>query len=161
MLDWAHLHVALNHLPIVGIPFIGVFLALGLWRRSRDLVLTASALMIVLGPATVLVKVGGEQAEEAVEGAAWFNEAAVEEHEEAADLATIGAILTAIAAAVVWWRQRAMTDVNRYGAMGLLVLIAITTALLARTALAGGVIRHDEFGGASPAAQAIRREEEH
>ncbi|MFN0178818.1 MAG: hypothetical protein ACKVZ0_08460 [Gemmatimonadales bacterium] len=146
MLDWPHLHVALNHLPVFGLPFIGLLLVIGLVRRSRELILTASALAALFGPATLATKFGGEQAEEALESAAWFNEATVEEHEEAADLATIAALLTAVAAAVIWWRQRQLTEVNRYGAIALLVLIGITTLLLANTGLKGGAIRHDEFG---------------
>ncbi|MBM4186892.1 MAG: hypothetical protein FJ206_06200 [Gemmatimonadetes bacterium] len=140
---------------------VGLFLVIALFHRSRDLALAATAVLVLLGPATLAVKMGGEQAEEAVEGAAWFNEAAVEEHEEAADLATIAALLTAVAAAVVWWRQRAMTEINRYGVAGLLVMVVITSALLGRTALAGGVIRHDEFGSASRVAPAVREDDEH
>lgn len=148
MFDWAHLHVALNHLPIMGIPVLAGLLLIGLLRRSRDLILTGSALLVLFGPITLATKFGGEQAEEAVEGQSWFNEATVESHEEAANLATIASLLTAVAAAVVWWRQRRTPELNRYGAVSLLVLVGITMILLANTGLKGGAIRHDEFGSA-------------
>mgnify|MGYP001432923759 CR=1 FL=1 len=160
MLDWPHLHVALNHLPIFGIPLVGLLIVIGLARRSREIVLVGAALAALLGPATLATKLGGEKAEHAVESATWFNEAVVEEHEDAATLATIAALIAAAAAAMVWWQQRRMAEVNRYGGVALVVLIGITTILLAITGFKGGAIRHDEFGQSASAQPAGDEDDE-
>lgn len=153
MLDWPHLHVAFNHVAIVGFPFLAVLVAVAWLRRSRELLLTGVVLTILLGPATLLTKASGERAEEAVENLAWFKEAVVHDHEERAELAAIVAMAAAVVALGVGWWQRSRVELARGPAALLLVALLAVSTLLALTALSGGAIRHDEFGSTPAAGQ--------
>lgn len=150
MPNWAHIHVMINHLPIIGFPLVAVVLAMGLARRSRDLLLVATALTVLIGAGTFAVKQSGEQAEEVVEQAVWADDDLIHEHEEAAEKATIAALVTALIAAAVWFRLRGQAAPALGGPTLVLALLLVTSGLMAWTALEGGPIRHDEFGGGRP-----------
>lgn len=145
MPNWAHVHVMLNHIPIVGVPLAALLLGLGHVRRSGEMIRTASAILVLLGVATIGVKLTGEPAEEAVEQAAWFNEGAVETHEELANVATIVVVAASLVAAAAWWRGRRAPP-GRALVLVQLLLAGLASGILAAAALRGGAIRHDEFG---------------
>jgi hypothetical protein len=154
-LDAAHLHLVLNHLPVIGAPLVLLLLALGLIRRSGELVNLALALAVALAAATGLVYLTGEPAEEQVEHAPWFQERLNERHEEQAELGLVAMLATGAAAgaALVFRRRpRAFVWLSRATAVGLVA----GTVLLGWTAWSGGQIRHDEIraaGGMPSSAQ--------
>ena len=150
MFDWAHIHVMINHLPIIGLPIAAAVLALGMAQRSRDLLLAAALLTVVIGASSFAVKQTGERAEEAVEELAWADHETIHDHGEAGEKATIAALVAALTAAVVGWRLRGQAVITLGGPAVLLVLLLATAGLMAWTGLEGGEIRHDEFG--APAA---------
>lgn len=155
MLDWPHLHVMTNHLPIIGFPIAAALLALGMAKRSRDILGAAVALTIVVGAGSFVVKQTGERAEEALEELAWADHDRIHEHEEAGEKATIAALVAALVAAGVGWRMRGQATVQ-LGAPGLLLaLLLAVSGLMAWTGLEGGAIRHDEFGAAARAPAAV------
>jgi hypothetical protein len=154
-MNWPYLHLAFNHVPIIGVPIAFVLLVWGLGRGSRDLVRAACLGAVVFGLATVGTVQSGERAEHALEdaGVPWFNEEYIQEHEERAETTQWVALAAAALGLVglgLSWGGRPVSSSAGWGAAGLL---AITSVLLAWTALAGGEIRHDEFrGGAAPPA---------
>jgi hypothetical protein len=152
MFDWAHIHVMINHLPIIGLPISAAVLALGMAKRSRDLIVAAAILTVVIGAASFAVKQTGEWADEAVEDLAWANHDVIHDHEEAGEKATIAALLAALTAAVVGWRARDQAVLALGGPAVLLLLLLATSGLMAWTGLEGGEIRHDEFGALRPSA---------
>src|SRR6478609_3961062 len=84
-----HLHLLLNHIPV-----IGTLIALLLFATAlllRETVSTKFALAFTAGVAAIAVVVyfTGAPAEEAVEKLAGVTERSIERHEEAAELATI------------------------------------------------------------------------
>ena len=82
----AHLHLLLNHLPVIGIPIIGVFLLLALAGKQQALVRIALGFTVVLALLTVPVYLSGEPAEEIVEDLPGVPHAVLEEHEEIANV---------------------------------------------------------------------------
>jgi hypothetical protein len=152
MFDWAHIHVMINHLPIIGLPITAAVLALGMAQRSRDLVLAATVLAVVIGGSSFAVKQTGEWAEEVVEDLAWANHDVIHDHEEAGEKATIAALVAALTAAVIGWRARGQAVLTLGGPALLLILLLATSGLMAWTGLEGGEIRHDEFGALRPSA---------
>jgi hypothetical protein len=148
-LDPAHLHLVLNHLPVIGAPLLLLFLVLGLIRRSGELVNVSLALTVALAAATGLVYLTGEPAEEQVERAPWYQERLNERHEDQAVIALAAMLATgAIAGSALVFRRRSRAHawLSRAAVAGLVV----GTALLGWTAWSGGQIRHDEIrdGGA-------------
>ncbi|MGE0552909.1 MAG: hypothetical protein AB7R55_05720 [Gemmatimonadales bacterium] len=145
MPNWAHLHVMINHLPIIGLPLVTLLLVIGMGRRSRELVATAAALTVLLGAGSLLVKHSGEEAEEVVEELSWADRQVIHNHEEAGEKATLAALATALVAVVVGARAIGQAVLGLTGPALLLVMLLGSSGLMAWTALEGGEIRHDEF----------------
>jgi len=150
----AHLHLLLNHLPIIGVPFVAALLAWGLLRRSRDLIRAALGAAVIVAALSYPVFLTGEPAEERVEDSTWSNHDLIHEHEERAEAALIGILLTGGVAVFALWQSRGGRPPVRPVAGVTLAGLTLSAGLLAWTALAGGRIRHDEIRGGAATVQA-------
>ena len=140
-----HLHLLLNHVPVLGPFFLALLLTIGLLRRSRELQRLALALTVLLPVATYGVQLTGESAEHFLEEQTWYDDDLVHEHEERAEAALVATIVTGVLALVGLFASRKQAPLKP--AMSLVVLLAIlvSATMIALTALDGGVIRHDEL----------------
>ena len=143
-----HLHLLLNHVPVVGALVALILFAAALWLR--DVVSTKFALAFTAGLAVVAIAVyfTGEPAEEAVEHLAGVTKSAIHEHEEAAELTTIviGVLGGLSLLALLWLRSRRAP--RWMAAAGVVGTLAVS-ALMGWTANLGGQIRHTEIQGAT------------
>jgi hypothetical protein len=146
-----HLHLIVNHIPVIGMGFVVIILALAAWRRHSAAARLGLSFMIGLAVMTAIVFVTGEPAEEAVEGIAGVSDSMIHPHEEAADVALIGVTIAGILAlaALVRFRRR---ELPRWVAGAALAIAVTVTAMLGWTANLGGQIRHTEIVGAATAA---------
>jgi uncharacterized membrane protein len=144
-MTWAHLHLALNHVPVVGILLVVLLLAAAVIRRSGELTRASFWLLVVLALITLGVYLTGEPAEELVEGLPGFSEPIVEQHEEAALVATIGMSILGLLAAMGLIRRRAGQDRSSWYPKTVLLLGLVVGGLMAWTANLGGQIRHSEI----------------
>ncbi|MEW5918800.1 MAG: hypothetical protein AB1762_20530, partial [Gemmatimonadota bacterium] len=104
-------------------------------------------LTVLCALAAVAVMLTGEPAEEILEGYPGARESAIEPHEEAARLATIGlGVVGAVSAALLLFVRGRVISGSARALM--LVLLLGSSLLFARTATLGGEIRHPEIGGA-------------
>jgi hypothetical protein len=150
----AHFHLIVNHLPIVGAVLSVPLLVLALFQRADRGALRAAVAVLVLSAGGALASLwSGEPAEEQVEHLPGTSEAAIEIHEERAELATGLSVVTAllgVGALVLAERRRigsaAPIAVTLAGAV-------LTAGAMAWTGSTGGVIRHPEIRG-GPAASA-------
>jgi len=154
-----HLHLILNHVPVVGI-FIGVLLlAYARLRRSDELQRVGLGFFVLLGLVTVAVFFTGEPAEEAVEHLPGFSKAITEQHEEAALAATVAlSCIGALAlAALVRFRRKALPA---WLGSASLVIAVVASVPIANAANLGGQIRHTEIRGGAAAidTNALQRE---
>lgn len=141
----AHLHLVVNHLPILGSFFAIPLILLAMIRRKEPgtwyaatLVLLAAALS---GP---IAGKSGENAEETVEDLPGVSEAAIHQHEERAELAVPLAIVTGLlGAGVAAWTAK-KGAVPAAGAALVLAADVITAGAMASVGLSGGAIRHSE-----------------
>ncbi|MBK9402700.1 MAG: hypothetical protein IPN36_18230 [Bacteroidetes bacterium] len=144
-MDLTHLHLLLNHFPIIG-TIIGIALmAYALFRKQHAIQNAVLAIWVAMAIITIPVMKTGEEAEETVENIAGITEASIHAHEEAAELAlwlmiTLG--IVALAALLLHSR-----DKNK---AGMLVKLAFLLSLvvfvsMARTGYLGGLIRHTEL----------------
>ena len=144
-MDSLHIHLLLNHFPVIGTLMGIATLLLGFAFRS-DAVKRAS-LVILLGMAFMAVPVylTGEPAEETVENAIGVSEPLIEEHEHAALPAFIAmGVLGVIAVAALLISFRATRFAN-LGFAATFIVSLIAFGLMARTANLGGQIRHAEI----------------
>ena len=139
----AHLHLATNHFPVVGL-FIGLgFLAIALWRGSAEFIRFCLGYFVFLGVITVAVHLTGEPAEEFVEHLPTISETAIERHEDAAVAGLIAVELVAGLSLIGLFVGR----LGRSRTYGFLLFGAVLLAciLMARTANLGGRIHHPEI----------------
>lgn len=142
----AQIHLALNHLPVVGMIVAVVTLGSGLLFRAGALLRFGLFLLVGLALVSIPVYLSGNQAEEQIEHAAGVGHATIEEHEDAALYAMIGVQILGLVALVALIRVRGKV-VSRGLGLGMLVAALFMSAVMARTAHLGGQIRHPELRG--------------
>ena len=156
-MDLVHLHLLLNHLPVVGMIFLVALFAAGVVRRDATLTRTALAGCAALAVIAVAVFFTGEPAEEAVEHLTGTSEQAIEQHESVALVATLllGTAGVLSAAALLLLRGRMVLP--RWVAATGLAASVLLAGVMGATANLGGQIRHSEIradGGAATSASA-------
>lgn len=144
-MDWTHLHLALNHVPVLGTPFV-LGILLWSWMRGQAVTLRFCLwLFVVLAAASVAVKFTGDFAAEALEKSPGFDHAFIERHEESADQATTGVFFMGVAAAMALFLSRGGRATPKWP-VGLVAVLALATfVLMVRCANLGGQIRHPEI----------------
>lgn len=140
----AELHLALNHVPILGTAFGILLLLYGRGRDSDPVVRAAFWALGLAGVAAVGTYFTGEPAEHLVEELARTSEAALERHEEVALWAAIGGGALGAVALLGLALHRRVPIPRRYS-NGLAVLGVVVAGLLLYTAYQGGRIRHPEL----------------
>lgn len=143
-MNGVQLHLVLNHLPVFGILFGFVVLALAVWRRNESWTRLALGVLVVVGISAALAMMTGEGAEEAVEHLPGVSESIIHEHEEAAELTALITYALGASALVALWVFRRRT-IPRVLSVMALVLTMATSGFVAYTAHLGGQIRHTEI----------------
>lgn len=143
-----HIHLLLNHVPVVGALFAFVLFAAALILRDKVSPKFALGFTAVLALVALAVYFTGEPAEEAVENLAGVTERSIEAHEEAAQLGTIAfAVLGGLSGiALIAFRAK---RVPRWVTVAGLVGVTAVSGLMTWTASLGGQIRHTEIRGAA------------
>ncbi len=141
----AHIHLFLNHCPVIGTIFAIVLLGYALFRRSEEVIKISLILLVFVGLTAIPVYLTGEPAEEIVEKLAGVSEAIISEHESYAKYALASAILTGVMALASlvfsFWSERKAT----WLVIATFFLTIITGGWMFKTASLGGQIRHTEI----------------
>lgn len=155
----AHLHLLVNHFPIIGTFLAVPLLVLAiLLRKERGLLLASVFLLVVTAASGWASMQTGEKAMDMIEGqeeSKWYRiyeEADVGEHEERAEKAMYVAVPTAVLGVVVLLLARRRTVENplpRFWLVLLLGAAGATAGAMAWAGNAGGVIMHREIRGDS------------
>lgn len=169
-MDIAYLHIVLNHLPIIGIPFGLGLLLLGVVTKNDSIKRAALLAFVLLGALTVPVYLTGKGGEDFVEDLAGVSEGAIEAHERMASitLLPVGALaLFSLFAFVKYgglqlFKRRASGEpspadgagsaasspsVPGWAGLTALVLAVLASGVVGYTGKLGGKIRHTEFYG--------------
>lgn len=144
-MNWAHVHLALNHVPVLGTVFLVLLLGIGMLKRSFEIQKLALQGLLLLALVSIPIKFTGDfAAEQSAEAAGW-DKALVLQHEESADQATAGVFLMGIATLASLLLNRKKAAYPRWAVLVPLLLGAVTIVLMVRTAQAGGLINHPEI----------------
>jgi len=145
-MDTGHLHLMLNHLPVLGVPALLALLVWGLAGNIPTVARGALWLTLALAAVTAAVYLTGEAAEELVEGLPTFEERLVERHELVALWTTVMVVATGLLAAGALYIS-ARRGVQGSKALIRLVVVglALSTVALGVTAWTGGPIGHPEL----------------
>lgn len=144
-----HLHLLLNHVPVLVTIFSVIMLGVGLWLRNETLNRTALVGFIISALITIPVFLSGEGAEEAVEHLPGVTEALIERHEEAADLSFWIIEALGIGALAILGFSLKKREMQR-SLLFVLLLVGIGSSVsVGYTANLGGEIRHTEIRSTS------------
>ena len=145
-----HLHLILNHVPVIGMGFALLILGVAAWRRNDGMGRLGLVVMVGLSIVTAAVFLTGEPAEEAVEDVAGVSGAMIHPHEEAAEAALIVTGIAGVMALVALgaYRRRALP---RWLTGAAFTAALVSTTMLGWAANLGGQIRHTELGGTASA----------
>lgn len=141
----AQLHLALNHIPVLGTLLGAVLLAYALWRGQETVQNVSLGLLVVVGAVAVAVYLTGEPAEEIVEGAAGVSHDAIEAHEAWGLYAFLASIVTGLGALGALVLEKAREQLARWSVQAVLVLALLTSGVMVYTANLGGKINHPEL----------------
>ena len=139
-----HWHLAMNHLPVVGMLFGTGLLVFASWRKGEELIRTALGFLVIVALTAVPVFLTGEPAEKAIMEDAGFVEALANAHEQAATVAFTAVLIVgavALAGLLFFRKAPALPNWLKWVVLGLALA---ATALLGWTANLGGKIRHPE-----------------
>jgi uncharacterized membrane protein len=148
-----HLHLLVNHAPILGSLFALALLVASFFVAPDVLRRTALIVLIFTGIAAFAADQTGEPAEDAIRGFPGVTRDVIHEHEEMGEKAFIAAAVLGVLAvgALVRWRR---TPLPRSATLVVLAGSVVVSGLMAYTGLLGGRVRHSEVRPGAVAADA-------
>ncbi len=142
----AHIHLLLNHFPVVGV-LLGVLLTgWGMLGKHDGCTRAGLLLFLLSGVLVIPVYLTGEPAEEVVEKLAGVSEQMIEQHEESALFTLAGLVTLGAVSGVLLFLRRRRPIPERWVAAALFLSAAVA-AVSIWTANLGGKIHHPEARG--------------
>ncbi|WP_298039633.1 hypothetical protein [uncultured Desulfuromonas sp.] len=143
-MNWAHLHLVVNHFPVVGLFFALLLFVYAHFRKNLELTSAVLGLFVVVALSVVPALLTGHRAEGVAEHLPGVSAELIEAHGSAAHIAqyAAGALgLAALAGLTVTLVRKSLPQAM---AVGILLLAALSGAAFGWTANRGGQIRHPE-----------------
>jgi len=141
----AHLHLVVNHFPIIGLIFATGILAFGLFSKSKTMKNTAYVLLIITTIFGFLSMYTGEGAEEMVEDMPNIGKKIIHEHEELAEkfvLFLYAAGLLSIIGLYLNFKNHSKSNIISY----ITTIVALIGLFFAQqVGTSGGEVRHTEI----------------
>jgi uncharacterized membrane protein len=141
----AHLHMVVNHFPIIGTFFgIGILIT-GIFLKNNSIKNTAYVLFIVAAIFGAFSMGTGEGAEEMVEDFPNIGKAIIHEHEELAEKFAIVLYVTGVFALISFGAAVKKFRMAKIFSFITLILALISGVLSIKVGTSGGEIRHTEI----------------
>src|SRR5262245_61431182 len=154
VLNAAHLHLVLNHVPTLGTAVAVALLLIALIRRQEAQVQLGLEVLFIVALVTLSVYITGVAAYQHLRSGADFSDIAARMHQ---DVALSGFAVTEFAGFVGWvalWQSRRIGHTGRGLVTAATLLTFIALAIMGRAATLGGEIHHPEIRAAAAAASA-------
>lgn len=146
MMNAAHLHLLLNHIPVIGTAITIFVLLIGIIKKSDDVKKVSILILILTALITIPVYVSGTNAEEMIEGNYEdVDETFIDQHEDFALYSFIAmdiAGAVALLAMFLFRKPRVLPDSFAYI---MVIILCIVFGMMAYTANLGGRIHHPEI----------------
>jgi uncharacterized membrane protein len=144
MYSFKHLHLLLNHFPII-VTILGLLLlAVAMWRNSDSLTRVALAFFVGGALSALPTYLTGESAEKTARHLPDVTRELIETHSDSAVISAIFVGLLGVFALWALWRFRTDVTLPRWVVRVALVASIIGSGLMSWTGLLGGQIRHTE-----------------
>lgn len=144
-MNLTHVHLLLNHIPVIGVGFALLLLVASLLKKSDDLKRASLWLFILSALVALPTYFTGEPAEETVERLPGVSHAIIESHEEAALFALLAIEVLGVLALAALFLYRRSENLARLLVLASLVVALVAGGLMGWTANLGGQIRHTEI----------------
>ena len=153
-MNYAHLHLLLNHVPVIGsIVGLGLFL-ISFFGKNEDLRRSSYIIFAAVALVTIPTFLSGFGAQQMIKGPG-VSDALISRHEGSALLSLWFMELTGAIALIGLWQSHATVSPPRWNVSAVLLFSVLTVVLMARTGNTGGDIRHPEL---RPGAEATAAE---
>lgn len=141
----AHLHLVVNHFPIVGtILAIGILIA-GLLNKNKSIINTAYVLFIIGAVFGILSMNTGEGAEELVEDMPGIGWKIIHEHEELAEKMVLLLDVLGVLSLLGFYLQYKNNPKQKLVSYVILILSIASLFVIQKVGTSGGEIRHTEI----------------
>ncbi len=143
--NWAHLHLMINHIPVIGLPGAVLLLLYAVVRKSEEVQRVAFGAIILVAILTIGVYLSGQAAENMVKKLPGVTEEAIGRHEDVADLSLILIEALGVLALAGLFFLRRSGSIPKWLVSLVFVFSLITALVVGYTANRGGEIRHSEI----------------
>lgn len=145
MINWAHVHLMINHFPVIGVLGALLVFGYGLIRKSDEVKLLGLGLFVLIALITIPVFLTGDAAEKVVKNLPGVTESSIGTHEEIALLAlALIELLGVVALGGLFLFRKSVALAQWY--ITLILVVALAAAgTVGLTANLGGQIRHTEI----------------
>src|SRR5690242_2502021 len=147
MLNAAHLHIAINHLPVVGFMAALVLSIFAFFTKDRMLDLTAWGFTVGCALTAVASYLTGAPAEDMIAGTPGVSDAYLLAHERWGQWTYYAGMAIGALALVGWFLAKRKEDSDRKALVLLIVMLLAANFMGALTASLGGDVRHPEIHG--------------
>jgi uncharacterized membrane protein len=141
----AHLHLVVNHFPIIGTIFGLGILITGLLLKNNSVKNIAYSLLVVAAVFAALSMGTGEGAEEMVEDLPSVGKQIIHEHEELAEKFALVLYATGALALIALFLSYKKNSLEKYMALATVGLALVAVVLAKEVGTSGGEIRHTEI----------------
>lgn len=157
----AHLHMVVNHFPIIGTIFGLGILITGMILKNNSVKMVAYVLFIIAAVFAAFSMGTGEGAEELVEDMPSIGKQIIHEHEEWAEkLALVLYVIGALSLLSIFFRIKKMVF-EKYTSLAILIIAVVGVFLAKQVGTSGGEIRHTEIRpNATQAIDAVKGKED-
>lgn len=149
-MNLTHIHLLLNHFPIIGTLIGSLILIAGIISANNILKYTAVWVITFMSILSIPVYLTGENAEETVKHLTGINESLIEIHEEYAIAAFSFQLLAGFAGLLYMWFKKRGTPRPSFMFFIFVFATFFAVGLMAYTGLTGGKIRHTEIRNSIP-----------
>jgi uncharacterized membrane protein len=145
MFSIAHLHLVINHVPIVGSIFIFAMYIIALFFKNVFMQKVSLCFLVVVALSTAVSYVTGDGTKRAIEGLPQVSNAMIDIHETYARYSLIVMFIAGIVAlgGVLLYSRK--PKIPFYLHVSILVILLISVVLFAYVGLLGGEIMHTEI----------------
>jgi hypothetical protein len=140
----AHIHLLLNHIPILGTIFALLLLIYGMSKRSDDTKKASLGAFAITALITIPVYLTGDGAAEIVHNLPGVSTEIIGQHDSAATITIVAIELLGAISLLGLWLSRRMTEIKGWLIVAVLVLALISSGLAVWTGSLGGQVRHTE-----------------
>jgi uncharacterized membrane protein len=156
----AHIHLLLNHIPILGSLFGTILLAIGLLRKDKSLLNAGLLTLVIVSIVAIPVFFSGEGAEDIVEKMPDMSHDIIHEHEEIAEKAIWLMELVGLGSLIAFFLHLKEHPLRHTVTIAVLVLAVANFGVMAKVGNTGGEIRHTEIRKNATTSDAIEKSDD-